>query len=322
MRRQSAFWLCSVLAAVGISLLVTTACEYKRAALFKAVRTVHDDVDGYEFSSPRKVAQSTDGPTLALVSAESSSTAAPRKIIRNGSLELVVANVDQANNKIQSIVEGRGGFVEKATQTNVSGRTATITVRVPADRLDQSIAQIKSLATSVEREEIQARDVTRDYVDLDARLRNARAEEERYLEILKRATTIKDTLDGAEKLSNVRGRIEQLQGEMNYLTSQIAMSSLEISLSTDAGSTVFGVRWRPLRQAKIATGEMISGFADWADSVIAFFINLPLIVVWAASIIALLFVTIRILVFVCRKLGPKSSWRWPWVRVSGDARPD
>lgn len=310
-----------MLAAVVLPLLVTTACEYKRAALFKAVRTVNDDVDGYEFSSPRKVAQST-GPTFALVSTEGSPTGTPRKIIRNGSLEIVVIDVDQANNKIRSIVEGLGGFVEKATQTNVNGRTATITVRVPADSLDKTIAQIKSLATSVEREEVQARDVTRDYVDLDARLRNARAEEERYLEILKRATTIKDTLDGAEKLSNVRGRIEQLQGEMNYLTSQIAMSSLEISLATDAGSTVFGVRWRPLHQAKIATGEMISGFADWADSVIAFFINLPLIVVWAASIIALLFVTIRVFMFLWRKLGPKTAWRWPWVRVRGDVRPD
>jgi len=320
MRRQRAFWPCSVLVAVVLSLLVTTACEYKRAASFKAVRTVNDDVDGYEFSSPRKVAQSTDGPTLALVSAESSPTGTPRKIIRNGSLELVVIDVDQTNNKIRSIVEGAGGFVEKATQTNVSGRTATITVRVPADSLDKSIAQIKSLATSVEREEVQARDATRDFVDLDARLRNARAEEERYLEILQKATTIKDTLDGEEKLSNVRGRIEQLQGEMNYLTSQIAMSALEISLATDAGSTVFGVRWRPLRRAKIATGEMISGFSDWADSVIAFLINLPLIVVWAASIIALFFVTIRILVFLWRKLGPKTAGRWPWGRVRREVR--
>jgi hypothetical protein len=288
----------------------------------KAARISDGYFDVDTTASPERRVQSSEGATLALVSAEKVPTATPRKVIRNGSLALVVRNVDQASNKIRSIVEGEGGFVEKVTQTNVSGSTATITLRVPAESLDQSMVQIKSLATSVDREEVQARDVTRDYVDLDARLRNARAEEERYLEILKRATTIKDTLDGAEKLSNVRGRIEQLQGEMNYLTSQIAMSSLEISLATDAGSTVFGVRWRPLRQAKIATGEMISGFADWADSVIAFFINLPLIVVWAGSIIALLLVTIRVLVFLWRKFGPKTAWRWPWVRVRGDVRLD
>ena len=77
------------------------------------------------------------------------------------------------------------------------------------------MSQIKSVAVSVDREDVEAHDVTREYIDLDARLRNAQAEEARYLEILKRATTVKDTLEGAEKLSNVRGRIEQLQGEMN-----------------------------------------------------------------------------------------------------------
>jgi hypothetical protein len=318
--KRTALWTYPTLAVVALSLLVITACEYKRAALFKAVEPGYSDLGDEELSGPRKIAQSTDGATLALVSAERSPRDTPRKIIRNGSLQLVVLDVDQASNRIRSVVENVGGFVEKATQTNVSGRTATISVRVPADSLDKSMAQIKGLATSVDREEVQARDVTREFVDLDARLRNARAEEERYLEILKKATTIKDTLDGAEKLSNVRGRIEQLQGEMNYLSSQIAMSALEISLVTEAGSTVLGVRWRPLHHAKIATGEMISGFADWADSVIAFFINLPLIVVWAASIIALLFVSIRVLVFLWRKLGPKATWRWPWGRVRGEMR--
>jgi|SRR5215469_2936213 len=135
--------------------------------------------------------------------------------------------------------------------------------------------------------------------------------EARYLEILKKAATIEDTLDGAEKLSNVRGRIEQLQREMNYLNAQIEMSSLEISLATEAGSTVLGVKWRPFRQTKIALGKMISGLADWADAVIAFFINLPLILVWTASVIALLFVALRALLFSWKKLGPKTDWRWP-----------
>ena len=98
---------------------------------------------------------------------------------------------------------------------------------------------------------------------------------------------------------------------MNYLTSQIDMSTLEISLQTEAGSTVLGVKWRSFHQAKIALGEMISGLADWADSVIAFFINLPLILVWAVSVLALLFAGLRVLVFSWKKLGPKTNWRWP-----------
>jgi len=239
---------------------------------------------------------------------------AGRKIVRNGSLELLVNDVGQSITKIGSLVSGAGGYVEKSTQSNSSGHSANLTVRVPAARLDQVMADVKGLATTVDREAVEARDVTREYIDLDARLRNAQAEEAQYLLILKRATTIKDTLDVTEKLSDVRGRIEQMQGEMKFLTAQIEMSSLEISLRAESEAAVGGIHWRPLRQAKIAAGEMISGLADWADSVIAFLINLPLIGVWLVSIVILILVGVRILRFLWRRLGPKTSLRWSWRR--------
>jgi hypothetical protein len=242
-----------------------------------------------------------------------------RKIIRNGSLELLVSDVGQSIIKIGSIATAVGGFVEKSTQTNSGGHSASVTVRIPAVRLDQVLAQIKGLATSVDRESLEARDVTRQYIDLDARLRNTQAEEAQYLQILKRATTIKDTLDVTEKLSNVRARIEQLQGEMKYLTGQIDMSTLEISLRAEGEAAVAGIHWRPLRQAKIALSEMISGLADWADSVVAFLINLPLIAVWLLSVVALIVIALRILRFLWRRLGPKNTWRLPWKRPAPPA---
>jgi hypothetical protein len=255
--------------------------------------------------------------STALASVEQSSVSIPeRKIIRNGSLSLLVNNVAQSTEKITSIATAAGGFVEKATQTNSGGHTASITLRVPAQRLDQIMADVKRLASNVENESVEVRDVTREYIDVDAHLRNAKAEEAQYLLILKRATTIKDTLDVTEKLSDVRGRIEQLQGEMNYLSSQIDMSSLEISLRAEADADVAGIHWRPLRQAKIAFSEMLSGLADWADSVIAFFVNLPLIAVWLLSIVVPLVVAVRIVIFLWKRLGPKMNWRWSWRRAS------
>lgn len=249
---------------------------------------------------------------VALASSGRSDILENRKIIRNGSLDLLVTDVGQSIDKIGSIVTGIGGFVEKSTQTNSGGHSASVTVRVPTGRLDQVIGQIKSLATTVDRESVEARDVTREYIDLDARLRNAQAEEVQYLQILKRATTIKDTLDVTEKLSDVRGRIEQMQGEMKFLTAQIDMSTLEISLRAEADAAVAGIRWRPLRQAKIALSEMVSGLADWVDSVVAFFINLPLIAVWFLSVVALIVVALRVLRFLWRRFGPRKSWRLPW----------
>jgi hypothetical protein len=242
-----------------------------------------------------------------------------RKIIRNGALDLLVNDVGQSIEKIGSIVKGAGGYVEKSTQSNTGSRSASDTVRIPAARLDQTIAQVKALAISVDREGVQARDVTREYIDLDARLRNAQAEEAQYLQILKRATTIKDTLDVTEKLSDVRGRIEQMQGEMKFLTSQIDMSTLEISLRAEADETVAGIHWRPLRQAKVAWNEMLSGMTDWVDSVVAFFINLPLIAVWLFSVVFLVVVAARLVRFLWRRFGPKTIWRLPWRRSTPTA---
>ena len=255
--------------------------------------------------SPRTVA--------ALASSGAPDALDTRKIIRNGSLDLLVNDVGQSINKIGSIVTAVGGFVEKSTQTNSGGHSASVTVRVPAARLDPVIVQIKALATTVDRENVEARDVTREYIDLDARLRNAQAEKAQYLQILKRPTTIKDTLDVTEKLADVRGRIEQMQGEMKFLTAQIEMSTLEIELRAEADAAVAGIHWRPLPQAKIAASEMVVGLADWVDSVVAFFINLPLIAVWFLSIVVLVVVVVRVLRFFWRRFGPK-GWRLPWKR--------
>ena len=252
-------------------------------------------------------------PSVAQASSGQPNTLDARKIIRNGSLDLLVNNVSQSVEKIASLATAAGGFVEKSNQTNSGSHAASVTLRIPAARLDQVISQIKSLATTVDRESVEAHDVTREYIDLDARLRNAQAEEAQYLQILKRATTIKDTLDVTEKLSDVRGRIEQMQGELKFLTSQIDLSTLEISLHAEADETVAGFHWRPLRQAKVAMNEMVAGLADWVDSVIAFFINLPLIAVWFLSIVALIVVAVRILRFLWRRFGPK-GWRLPWKR--------
>jgi hypothetical protein len=261
----------------------------------------------------------SDSPSVVLADVPQINSPDNRKIVRNGSLDLLVNDVGQSIGKIGSLVTALGGFVEKSSQTNSGGHSASVTVRVPAARLDQAIAQIKDLATTVDRESVEAQDVTRQYIDLDARLRNAQAEEAQYLQIMKRATTIKDTLDVTEKLSDVRGRIEEMQGELKLLTAQIDMSTLEISLRSELEAAVAGIHWRPLRQAKVAVSEMVSGMADWADSVIAFFINLPLIAVWFLSVVALIVFVFRLLRYFWRRFGPKTNWRLPWKRPVASA---
>jgi len=140
-----------------------------------------------------------------------------------------------------------GGFLVTSSTTGAEGAPfASLTIRVPASRFEEAGAEIRKMGLRVESERVEAQDVTKQYVDMDAHLRNLRAEEAQYLSIMKRANTVKDTLEVSEQLSNVRGQIEQQQAEFEALSKQVETVAIAISVHSEAEAQVFGLRWRPL----------------------------------------------------------------------------
>jgi Domain of unknown function (DUF4349) len=153
----------------------------------------------------------------------------------------------------------------------------------------------------VESERIEAQDVTRQYVDQEANLRNLRAAEAQYLAILKQARTVKDTLEVSEKLSGVRGQIEQQQAEFEALSKQIETVAITISLQAEAEARVFGLNWRPLYQMKLALRDGLDGLATYASTMTAIVFFLPTIVLWLATILVSAAVSWRVLRWVGRR---------------------
>jgi len=208
-----------------------------------------------------------------------------RKMVRTSSLELVVAKPAEAADKIRALAEHMGGFLvssEVRGDKEVSG--GTLTIRVPAARFEEARAEIRKLGLRVESERIDAQDVTRQYVDQESNLRNLRAEESQYLLILKQARTVKDTLEVSEKLSAVRGQIEQQQAEFEALSKQIETVAITVSLRAEAEARVFGLNWRPLYQMKLALRDGLDGLADYASTMTAIVFLLPTIALWLATI--------------------------------------
>lgn len=230
--------------------------------------------------------------TTAMVSEPEAPAAAPqnadadRKMVRTGSIDLIVQKPAEVAEKIRRLAENFGGFL---VSSQVSGgpdaTSGSLTVRVPAVRFEEARAEIRKLGLRVESERIEAEDVTRQYVDQAASLRNLRAEEAQYLTILKQARTVKDTLDVSEKLSAVRGEIEQQQAEFESLSKQIETVAITISLRTEAEARVFGLNWRPLYQMKLALRDGLDGLANYASTMTAFVFYLPTIMLWLATII-------------------------------------
>jgi hypothetical protein len=238
------------------------------------------------------------------------STSEDRRLVRTEALGLIVKTPAETAEKIVQIAQGAGGFL---VTSNVNGgadaTSALLSIRVPTDKFEEVRAQIRKLSLRVESESIDAQDVTKQYVDQEARLRNLRAQEQQYLGILRKAATVKDTLEVSDKLNEVRGAIEERQAEFEALSKQVETVAINITLRAEADAQVFGLNWRPLYQLKIAAREGLDGFGEYAASMTTFVFYLPTILLWLFTILAGAAVGWRILKWAARRLfiSPKTS---------------
>lgn len=209
-----------------------------------------------------------------------------RKIVRRSSLEMVVQHPAEIAEKINALAEGMGGYLVSSDDSGQNATSGTLTIRVPAARFEEARAQIRKLGLRVESEKVDAQDVTRQYVDQDASIRNLKAQEAQYLAILKQAATVKDMMTVSEKLSEVRGQIEQQQAEFNALSRQIETVAMSISLRTESEAQVFGLNWRPEYQLKLALHDGLESIANYATAMATILFYLPAVLLWVGTILA------------------------------------
>jgi len=159
-----------------------------------------------------------------------------RKIIRTGSITLEVESIADTMDEIAEVADELGGYMVSSHKSEgekeISGY---ITIRVPADRFEEAFEKLRQLAINVPYESTEARDITEEYVDLEARLHNLEATEAQYLALLEKAETVEEMLKVQRELSNVRGEIERIEGRMKYLERTSDMALIEVSLRETKG---------------------------------------------------------------------------------------
>jgi len=159
-----------------------------------------------------------------------------RKIVKTGHITLEVEDVVETMDEVAEVADELGGYVVSSHKhERERGISGSVTIRVPADRFDEAFERLRKLAINVPYESTQATDVTEEYVDLQARLRNLEATEAQYLALLEKATTVEEMLKVQQALSNVRGEIERIEGRMKYLERTSDMSLIEVSLEETKG---------------------------------------------------------------------------------------
>jgi len=194
-----------------------------------------------------------------------------RMIVRNGDMSLVVTDVTQAMQAITQMATGYGGYV---VSSGVYGEEESmrgwISIRVPDEKFDQTMAEIRGMAVRVEEEETSSQDVTEEYIDLGARLANAEATEREFLALLDRAEEVEDILKIYESLSQVRQEIEQIKGRMQYLEQTSSMSLISVYMEPEfEDKPPVPPGWNALEIFKSAarglviTGQVLGTIAIW-----------------------------------------------------------
>lgn len=188
-----------------------------------------------------------------------------RVILRNATLTIVVADTETTLDSISTMADEMGGWVVTASSSShtrsddITYTNGSITVRVPAERLDEALTMIREGAMEIENETITGRDVTEEYVDLSSRLSNLEAAEAQLVEILESAYTVEDVLAVQRELTTVRGEIEQIQGRLRYFDEAAAFSSIAVTVREHVPQlgNVQVAGWSPGGTAQNALGVLV-----------------------------------------------------------------
>jgi hypothetical protein len=216
-----------------------------------------------------------------------------RLIIRNAHLDLVVRDTQGVLDTIAGIADRLGGYVVEAnTYKYQEGLRASLSLRIPAEEFDGALGEIRELATEVRSESVSGQDVTEEYVDLRARLRNLERTAEKLEQFLDEAEDTEAALAVLEQLTRVTGEIEQVKGRMEFLQESAAMSSISVELTPDELAKPIEVGgWYPQGTARVAVQRLITISQGFVDALIVFVINvIPVLIYIAIPVVIVVFV--------------------------------
>lgn len=212
-----------------------------------------------------------------------------QRIIKTAELALRVKDAPTSVEAARAAVTAKNGFVESSSISDPGAgpRTAYLTVRVPVSAFESTISALKNLGVLVLTESIHGQDVTEQFVDMEAALRNAQAEEQSYLDILKKSGSIEDILAVTSRLADVRGRIERLTAQKRYLENRTDLATISLTLTEETRVEVPGRTWKPLEIFKQSLQDLVTSLQGLVSFLIRAFVAVIGLLLPIALIIAL-----------------------------------
>lgn len=280
-------------ATVGLLLLVAALLLGCGAKSARDESVMERQVESRGYSAPAEApAPAAESKGDGAVANSALEGVADQMIIRTVNMTMMVDDTDRTLAELRGIVANAKGYVSDSNRYLVGEQPwASITLRVPAGALDGVLDQVRGLAIRVENESSNAQDVTEEYTDLQARLRNLEATEKELQALL---TEVRENRGKADeilavhtRMMEVRGQIEQIKGRAQYLQRMVAMATLHLEIRPKEApiSVVQPSKWSPmvtLSKALRAFVEVLQVFADLLVYVVIFspFVLVPLAVIW------------------------------------------
>lgn len=217
-------------------------------------------------------------------------------------MELESRDYAQALAALEQMVTDCGGYIESRSEqggslysSRYNARYASITARIPADKLETAMGAAGELCNVVSRSTDVA-DVTESYADTEARLKTLRLQEERLLEILSKATELSDVLELESRLSDVRYQIESYEATLRNYDSRVSYSTLHITLQEVVEYSIINSPPQTLGQ------RLSDGFADSmrlvknsAENALVWLVTyLPLVLLWAVILAVVVWLVLRL----------------------------
>ncbi len=250
-------------------------------------------------------------------------------VMMSASLSIAVDDPSTTMADIQKLARDMGGFTvysnlyKTQTMTGSEVFEASVTIRVPAERLDEAMEKIKAMTGDAKKytlnENVSGQDVTKEYTDLQSRLRNLEEADAKLSEFYEQATKTEDALAIYNQKMQVTEQIEVIKGQIKYYDESVSTSSITVSIQakeTIAPLTVAG--WKPSGVARDALQALIK----FGKGLVNFLIWLVLYVLPIALVIGLpVFFLVRWLTRRSRARKQAATAAWKNDSDAGSAPP-
>jgi hypothetical protein len=275
--------------------LVLAACATKSATPMYAAATQAPAAPAPAIAGGAAPRSASDSSNIAKGTA-SSTAAQDRLITMTVDMSIVVTDPQKKMDAINQMAKNLGGYLISMNMSQVntpSGETVpqgSISIRVPATKLENALSQIKADVVEVRSENRSGQDVTSQYVDLQSQLTNLKQAEQDLLAIMDEAknnpgndstTKTQDVLNVYTQIVNIRGQIEQIQGQMKYIEETTSTSAINVTLIAEKTIQPIEIGgWKPQGVARDAVQALVKFLQGFVNFVIYFvLLVLPILIV-------------------------------------------